>query len=308
MRKSRKIILSIAGAEPSRSRRPWRPWPGATATPPTRRAARPVATGDVTDCGAISYEPQSVEGPKGFPAAGPADGSICSAGHSEFAELDDPRGGNWPTTSVDAGAQTFTWTMTAAHSTATFDYYITNDDYDPTQPLTRDMLDLEPIASIEMGGAKPDHTMTHDVTLPERTGQHMILSVWNIADTVNAFYSCVDVDFGGESGGGEETPTYAATTDAPTETPTETLTDEPTGGTGCDASVCGHRGRVHRRLRGHPRRDRLPRRLVDYRRGAGHHRRMGRLEADRGLLAERPSTHSHGLPHPRRAARGAHLA
>lgn len=226
MRKSRKIILSIAGAgtlavSASMAALAW--GHGYTSDPPSRSAL--CATGEVADCGAISYEPQSVEGPKGFPAAGPADGSICSAGHAEFAELDDPRGGDWPTTTVDAGAQTFTWTMTAAHSTATFDYYITNDDYDPTQPLTRDMLDLEPIASIEMGGAKPDHTMTHDVTLPERSGRHMILSVWNIADTVNAFYSCVDVDFGGDSGGGEETPTDPATT------------DEPTGGTGCDASV-----------------------------------------------------------------------
>lgn len=230
MRKSRKIILSIAGAgtlavSASMAALAW--GHGYTSDPPSRSAL--CATGGVTDCGAISYEPQSVEGPKGFPAAGPADGEICSAGHAEFAELDDPRGGAWPTTSVDAGAQTFTWTMTAAHSTATFDYYITNDNYDPTKPLTRDMLDLEPITSIEMGGAKPDHTMTHDVSLPERSGRHLVLSVWNIADTVNAFYSCVDVDFGG----GEETPTDAATTDAPTEAPTE----EPTGGTGCDASV-----------------------------------------------------------------------
>jgi predicted carbohydrate-binding protein with CBM5 and CBM33 domain len=190
----------------------------------------PLCRGEVADCGAISYEPQSVEGPKGFPAAGPADGEICSAGHAEFAELDDPRGGDWHTAAVDAGTQTFTWTMTAAHSTATFDYYITDDGYDPTQPLTRAMLEPEPFATFEMGGAKPDHTMTHDVTLPERSGQQLILSVWNIADTVNAFYSCIDVDFGGSGGG--ETQTDEPTSGAPTSTPTET----PTDGTGCDAA------------------------------------------------------------------------
>ena len=233
MRKSRKIILSIAGAgtlavSASMAALAW--GHGYTSDPPSRSAL--CASGEVTDCGAISYEPQSVEGPKGFPAAGPADGSICSAGHAEFAELDDPRGGNWPATAVDPGNQTFTWTMTAAHSTANFDYYLTNDNYDPAQPLTRDMLDLAPFASFDMGGAKPDHTMTHEVTLPERTGRQLILSVWNIADTVNAFYSCVDVDFGG-SGGGEETPTADPATDPPTEDPT----GEPTGGTGCDASV-----------------------------------------------------------------------
>lgn len=228
MRKSRKIILSIVGAgtlavSASMAALAW--GHGYTSDPPSRSAL--CATGEVTDCGAISYEPQSVEGPKGFPAAGPADGEICSAGLDQFAELDDPRGGNWPTTSVDAGAQTFTWTMTAAHSTATFDYYITNENYDPTKPLTRAMLDLQPFASFAMGGARPDHTMTHDVTLPERTGQHLILSVWNIADTVNAFYSCVDVDFGG-SGGGEETPTADPTGGEPT---------DPGDGTGCSASA-----------------------------------------------------------------------
>jgi predicted carbohydrate-binding protein with CBM5 and CBM33 domain len=219
MRAKRKIILSIAGAgtlavSASMAALAW--GHGYTSDPPSRSAL--CASGDVADCGAISYEPQSVEGPKGFPAAGPADGEICSAGHAEFAELDDPRGGNWPATAVAPGARTFTWTMTAAHSTATFDYYLTDDDdYDPTRPLTRDMLDLEPFASFAMGGARPEHEMSHQVTLPERSGRHLILSVWNIADTVNAFYSCVDVDFGG---GGEEPPTSAPTTGAPTDPPT----------------------------------------------------------------------------------------
>ena len=40
------------------------------------------ANGTVTDCGNIQWEPQSVEGPKGFPAAGPADGKICAGGNS----------------------------------------------------------------------------------------------------------------------------------------------------------------------------------------------------------------------------------
>ncbi|MQM24329.1 lytic polysaccharide monooxygenase [Glycomyces albidus] len=220
MRTSRKLILSIAGAatlavSASMAALAW--GHGYTSDPPSRSAL--CADGEVTNCGAISYEPQSVEGPKGFPAAGPADGEICSAGHDSFAELDDPRGGNWPTTPVSAGPKTFTWTMTARHATATFDYYITNANYDPAQPLTRDDLGLTPIASFRMGGAQPDHTMTHTVTLPARTGQHLVLSVWNIADTANAFYSCIDVDFGGDGSGD----------------PTDPPTSGDPGGTGCDA-------------------------------------------------------------------------
>ncbi|MCC3762143.1 lytic polysaccharide monooxygenase [Glycomyces sp. TRM65418] len=225
MRRSRKIILSIVGAatlavSASMAALAW--GHGYASDPPSRSAL--CASGDVANCGAISYEPQSVEGPKGFPATGPADGEICSAGNDAFAELDDPRGGNWPTTAVNPGPRTFTWTMTVGHATATFDYYLTNDRYDPTRPLTRDMLDLRPFASFAMGGARPGHEMSHQVTLPQRSGQQLILSVWNIADTANAFYSCIDVDFGGGNGGGE-TPT------------TGTPTGEPTGGPGCDAAA-----------------------------------------------------------------------
>src|SRR5690625_5132704 len=75
---------------------------------PSRAAL--CASGAVSDCGAIQWEPQSGEGPKGFPEAGPANGSICAGGNSGFSELDDPRGGNWPATNVSSGSRTFTWT------------------------------------------------------------------------------------------------------------------------------------------------------------------------------------------------------
>ena len=44
-------------------------------TDPSSRQAN-CADGKVAGCGAIEHEPQSVEGPKGFPEAGPQDGTI----------------------------------------------------------------------------------------------------------------------------------------------------------------------------------------------------------------------------------------
>src|SRR3712207_622778 len=44
------------------------------------------ANGTVSNCGNIQWEPQSVEGLKGFPAAGPADGKICAGGNGPFAQ------------------------------------------------------------------------------------------------------------------------------------------------------------------------------------------------------------------------------
>ena len=66
--------------------------------------AKLCQNGAVQNCGQIQWEPQSVEGPKGFPASGPADGVLCSAGLSQFHELDDQRGGAWPATQLTAGA------------------------------------------------------------------------------------------------------------------------------------------------------------------------------------------------------------
>lgn len=168
---------------------------GYTQSPPSRSYR--CSLGQVTDCGAIQYEPQSVEGPKGFPAAGPADGQICSANHTEFAQLDDPRGGAWPAEPMPSGqGYDFTWTFTAIHATTSFRYFVTKAGYDPTKPLTRADLESQPFLEVDLGGQRPSNPTVHHGTLPVRSGRQLILSVWDIADTGNAFYSCADVDFG----------------------------------------------------------------------------------------------------------------
>lgn len=155
------------------------------------------ANGTVANCGNIQWEPQSVEGPKGFPAAGPADGKICSGGNSQFAQLDDPRGGAWPATKVTAGqGYSFRWQFTARHSTSDFRYYITKNGWDSTKPLTRAALESQPFMTVPYGNQQPPATLTHQGSMPtQKTGKHIILAVWNVADTTNAFYACSDVQF-----------------------------------------------------------------------------------------------------------------
>jgi predicted carbohydrate-binding protein with CBM5 and CBM33 domain len=180
--------LTLATATPAFSH-------GYTTSPPSRSYR--CAQQQVSGCGSIQYEPQSVEGPKGFPQAGPADGRICSANHSEFAPLDDPRGGTWPAASMTSGASYgFTWTFTAIHATTSFRYFITKSGYDPTKPLTRAALESQPFLQVNYGGQRPPNPVTHRGTLPSRHGRQLILAVWDIADTANAFYSCADVVFG----------------------------------------------------------------------------------------------------------------
>lgn len=153
--------------------------------------------GVVTDCGQIQWEPHSVEGPKGFPSAGPVDGTLCAGGNARFSELDDPRGGNWPTNSVQSGqSYQFSWHIAVSHATTNFEYYLTKPGWDPGQTLTRDSLELTPFLSVPFGGSRPGSEVSHSGVLPDRSGQHLILGVWNVDDTANAFYQCADVDFG----------------------------------------------------------------------------------------------------------------
>ncbi|MEE1752361.1 lytic polysaccharide monooxygenase auxiliary activity family 9 protein [Streptomyces sp. SP18CS02] len=155
------------------------------------------ANGTVTGCGNIQWEPQSVEGPKGFPSGGPADGKICAGGNGPFAQLDDPRGGNWPATKVSAGqSYNFRWQFTARHRTTDFKYYVTKNGWDSTKPLTRAALDPQPFLTVPYNSQQPPATLSHSGTMPSgKTGKHVVLAVWTVADTTNAFYACSDVQF-----------------------------------------------------------------------------------------------------------------
>ncbi|UQX04981.1 lytic polysaccharide monooxygenase [Streptomyces sp. RerS4] len=168
---------------------------GYTDTPISRQKL--CANKTVSDCGPIQWEPQSVEGPKGFPALGPSDGTICAGGHPEFAQLDDPRGGAWPATSVTSGQRySFRWQFTANHATTDIKYYVTKTGWDSTRPLTRSALDPQPFLTVAYNGARPDMTTVHQGTLPSgKSGRHVILAVWTVHDTPMAFYSCSDVRF-----------------------------------------------------------------------------------------------------------------
>ncbi|RCV52044.1 chitin-binding protein, partial [Marinitenerispora sediminis] len=138
---------------------------GYVSSPESRQAQ--CAAGTV-DCGEIQWEPQSVEGPKGL--------TSCSGGNTRFADLDDD-GKGWEVTPVGTTVD-FTWTLTAQHRTSTWEYFIGG----------------ERVAVVDDGGAQPPASVTHTVDLSGYSGPQKLLAVWNIADTPNAFYACVDLD------------------------------------------------------------------------------------------------------------------
>ncbi|WP_137904196.1 lytic polysaccharide monooxygenase [Chryseobacterium sp. 2VB] len=145
--------------------------------------------------GSVINEPGSLEAPKGFPAAGPADGKIASANGSIGGDttLDIQTADRWKKTNISTGVNAFIWKYSAYHATAKWHYYITKQGWNPNQPLSRQ--DLELIGTVAHNGTPPQDNVSHQITVPaNRSGYHIILAVWDVADTTNAFYNVIDVN------------------------------------------------------------------------------------------------------------------
>lgn len=169
---------------------------------PKGRALQCKENGSAPACAAAAaagnasvYEPQSINigGANNNHQSLIPDGKLCSAGKAGFGGLDLGRN-DWPATVVSAGPRVFIWTNTAAHKTAYFRYYITKQGFNPSAPLK--WSDLEQIH--QSPPADRETTSTHVVTLPQRTGRHIVYSIWqrDISDAPEGFYQCVDVVYG----------------------------------------------------------------------------------------------------------------
>ncbi len=125
-------------------------------------------------------------------------GQLASGGNpGRFGGLDQRRS-DWVAESVRPGPYTVTWTNTAPHRSAYYRVYITNANWNPSQPLTWNSLTL----LADTGSRGAESTTRIQVNLPRRTGKHVIYSVWQRSDSPEAFYSASDVDFGGGNSGG----------------------------------------------------------------------------------------------------------
>ncbi|MBB1269118.1 N-acetylglucosamine-binding protein GbpA [Shewanella sp. SR44-3] len=154
-------------------------------------------TGNNTSCGAVQWEPQSVEGPSGFPEAGPADGKLASAANGAFSPLDVQSPSRWSKTAITSGWNAFTWQFTANHVTRNWRYYLTKQNWDQSQALSRASFDLAPFCVVDGAMVQPPKLVTHNCYVPEgHSGYQVILAVWEIGDTSNSFYNAIDVNLG----------------------------------------------------------------------------------------------------------------
>ncbi|MDE3721727.1 lytic polysaccharide monooxygenase [Nocardiopsis sp. N85] len=122
------------------------------------------------------------------------DGELCSAGRDKYSALDHP--GSWRTTALPAGGSEFTFEYTAAVPHKGYiEYYVTRDGWDPNTPLAWGDLEPEPFAVHDRPVAE-NGIYSYATTLPEKSGEHLIYSIWQRTDSPEAFYTCSDVTFG----------------------------------------------------------------------------------------------------------------
>ncbi|MFG2875770.1 lytic polysaccharide monooxygenase [Streptomyces sp. NPDC048337] len=125
-------------------------------------------------------------------------GQLCSAGNDKYQGLDLARA-DWPASPMTAGAHTFRYKGTAPHK-GSFELYVTKDGYDPTKPLKWSDLEPAPFAKVtDPGMQNGDYVFSG--TVPNKSGRHLIYSIWQRSDSPEAFYTCSDVVFGKDNGG-----------------------------------------------------------------------------------------------------------
>lgn len=138
------------------------------------------------------------------------DGLLCAGGDQKKAGLDIPHN-EWQQTEVivDANGEfDFKWVATATHNPSFWQFYITKPNYDKSQPLTWDDLELvDEVGNVEPTEATPYDTYNFKVKLPtDRMGEKVVLfSRWQRIDPAGeGFYNCSDITI--KQGNGEITP------------------------------------------------------------------------------------------------------
>lgn len=167
-------------------------------SPPSRAYLCSRAMNERNQCGdnAATSEPQSIEVFKRYPGGRVPDGKLASGGISVFSVLDEQNATRWIKTPVKAGPFAFHWHLTTNHATTDFRYFMTKQDWNSAQPLSRASFEAKPFCTVQFGGKNPPVDTYHNCDIPKRTGYQVIFGTWDIADTAMEFYQVVDVDFG----------------------------------------------------------------------------------------------------------------
>jgi predicted carbohydrate-binding protein with CBM5 and CBM33 domain len=132
------------------------------------------------------------------------DGKLCSGGLARFKGLDLART-DWPSTTLSAGGTvTVVYKAPIPHE-GSFRIYLTRQGYDPSKPLTWSDLGSKPFLTFNNPTLR-DGAYRMSGKLPaDRTGHHVLYTIWQTTSTPDTYYSCSDVVLKG-SGTGAAVP------------------------------------------------------------------------------------------------------
>jgi predicted carbohydrate-binding protein with CBM5 and CBM33 domain len=162
------------------------------------------------------------------------DGKLCSGNAVvyDFSGYDLGRS-DWPVTHLTSGAtMAFHYNKWAAHP-GWFYLYVTKDGWDQNAPLTWDALEQTPFSSADHPPSVGDpgtNTSYYywNATLPQnKTGHHIIYSVWQRSDSQETFYGCSDVVFDGGNGQVTGVGPGQSTSPTPSTSPSRSVSPSP---------------------------------------------------------------------------------
>ncbi|MGW5665971.1 lytic polysaccharide monooxygenase auxiliary activity family 9 protein [Streptomyces sp. NPDC003758] len=159
------------------------------------------------------------------------DGRLCSGGLPAYKGLDLARS-DWPSTRLTPGATlTMTYSSTIPH-TGTFKLFLTTRGYDPAKPLTWSDLPAKPFAEVTDPPLR-NGAYRIRATLPaDRSGRHVLFTIWQNSSTTDTYYSCSDVVFAASGASGTGTGK-----DRPSGTPTPPPSAPATAASGAPATT-----------------------------------------------------------------------
>lgn len=137
----------------------------------------------------------SIEGESGFPKQGAKDSRIASGDNFLFSQLDQQNSDLWHKNNIKVGKNIFEWFLIQLNYTASWEFYVTKQNWDPNAPLTRDSFELKLFCLHSNDGKKLIvDEMNIECDVPKRSGYQIILGIWIITDMGLAFYQVIDVN------------------------------------------------------------------------------------------------------------------
>ncbi|MFI1479742.1 lytic polysaccharide monooxygenase [Streptomyces sp. NPDC020747] len=239
------LLLAVWAAGPAAAHgAPTDPVSRVVACSPGAQQSQSAACRAAASSGIAAFDNLRLAGVNGRDRQVVPDGKLCSGGIAAYRGLDLARA-DWPSTRLTGGANmTLTYRSTIPH-TGSFKLFLTKEGYDPTKPLTWSDLPSQPFATAK-DPALVNGAYRIKAKLPsDRTGRHLLYTIWQNTSTPDTYYSCSDVVFpaakesAGEGGAGgaaskkpaatptKAAPSKAAVTPTPSKSPADAAPVQP---------------------------------------------------------------------------------